>query len=236
MIANTDIERGAITATKLSRNLRLPLTNITAGSSGQVLVGQTNGDPAYKSVTGAVTIDSNGLTEMAATTDGVSEGDSNLYYTDERVDARIRAIRNQSDQLATPKEPGFMPARDKIKLDATPTGSSAVRKYTTIITGTSATASGTDNTFEVTHNLGTYYVFVSVRHPAKPYDATSSSTSVADKIDEDWYTHMDCGYDAETGFQVATVDASYNLSKNKVLINFPVEMTEGDEYLVTIIG
>ncbi len=116
MIANTDIERGAITATKLSRNLRLPLTNITAGSSGQVLVGQTNGDPAYKSVTGVVTIDSNGLTEMAATTDSVSEGDSNLYYTDARVDARIRAVRNQSDQLATAKEPGFMPPQDKVKL------------------------------------------------------------------------------------------------------------------------
>jgi len=235
MIANTDIERGAITATKLSRNLRLPLTNITAGSSGQVLVGQTNGDPAYKSVTGAVTIDSNGLTEMAATTDGVSEGDSNLYYTDERVDARIRAIRNQSDQLATPKEPGFMPAQDKIKLDSAPSGSSAVRKYTTIITGTAATDGVANSVVEVTHNLGTYYVFVSVRHPAYPY-VTSSATSVETKFDEDWYTQMDGGLDGQTGFQAATVDASYNLSKNKVLINFPIGMVEGDEYLVTIIG
>jgi hypothetical protein len=47
---------------------------------------------------------------------------------------------------------------------------------------------------------------------------------------------MDGGLDGQTGFQVATVDASYNLSKHKVLINFPVEMIEGDEFLVTIIG
>ena len=236
MIENRDIQQGAITATKLSKNLRLPLVNIEAGTAGQVPIVQSNGDLAYKAMTGAVTIDSDGLTEMSLTTDTVPEGGSNLYFTDARVDARIRQIKNEADQQATSEEPGFMPKEDKAKLDATPVGSGIVRKYTTIITGTAATEAATDNVFEVTHSLGTHYVFVSVRHPAKPYDPSSSVTSVADKFHEDWYTQMDGGLDDQTGFQVATVDASYNLSKNKVLINFPVEMIEDDEYLVTIIG
>ena len=235
MIENRDIQQGAITATKLSKNLRLPLANVAAGTAGQVPVVQSNGDLAYKAMTGAVTIDSDGLTEMSLTTDTMPEGAGNLYYTDARVDARIRQIKNEADQQATSEEPGFMPKEDKAKLDATPPASSAVRKYTTVITGTAATDGVVNSVVEVTHNLGTYYVFVSVRHPAYPY-VTSSATSVEDKFDEDWYTQMDGGLDGQTGFQAATVDASYNLSKNKVLINFPVEMTEGDEYLVTIIG
>jgi hypothetical protein len=235
VIDNRDIQQGAITATKLSKNLRLPLANVEAGTAGQVPIVQSNGDLAYKALTGAVAIDSDGVTEMALSTDTVPEGDSNLYFTDARVDARIRKIKNQVDQQATSDEAGFMPKEDKAKLDATTSGPSAVRKYTTVIVGTAATESATDNVFEVTHDLDTYYVMVSVRHPAKPY-AASSSTSVADKFDEDWFTQMDGGLDGQTGFQVATVDASYNLSKHKVLINFPVEMIEGDEFLVTIIG
>jgi len=238
VIENRDIQQGAITATKLSKNLRLPLANVEVGTEGQVPVVQSNGDLAYKAIGGDATLDEAGnlAVNLAATsTDTMPEGSSNLYFTDARVDARIRRIKNSAGQQATSEEPGFMPKEDKVKLDATPDATSAVRSYTTIITGTAATEAATNNVFEVTHNLGTYYVFVSVRHPEKPY-ATSSSTSVADKIDEDWYTHMDCGFDSQTGFQVATVDASYNLSKNKVLLNFPVEMIEDDEYLVTIIG
>jgi len=235
MIENRDIQQGAITATKLSKNLRLPLANVAAGTAGQVPVVQSNGDLAYKAMTGAVTIDSDGLTEMSLTTDTMPEGAGNLYYTDARVDARIRQIKNEADQQATSEEPGFMPKEDKAKLDATPPASSAVRKYTTVITGTAATDGVVNSVVEVTHNLGTYYVFVSVRHPAYPY-VTSSATSVEDKFDEDWYTQMDGGLDGQTGFQAATVDASYNLSDMKVLINFPVGMVEDDEYLVTIIG
>ncbi len=235
MIENRDIQQGAITATKLSKNLRLPLANVAAGTAGQVPVVQSNGDLAYKAIGGAVTIDSDGLTEMSLTTDTMPEGAGNLYYTDARVDARIRQIKNEADQQATSEEPGFMPKEDKAKLDATPPASSAVRKYTTVITGTAATDGVVNSVVEVTHNLGTYYVFVSVRHPAYPY-VTSSATSVEDKFDEDWYTQMDGGLDGQTGFQAATVDASYNLSDMKVLINFPVGMVEDDEYLVTIIG
>ena len=222
MIANTDIERGAITATKLSKNLRLPLTNITAGSSGQVLVGQSNGDPAYKTVTGAVTIDSNGLTEMSATSDSVAEGTTNLYYTDERVDARIRAIRNQSDQLATAKEPGFMPSQDKVKLDATPSGSSAIKKFNvTFSWGTEKSGvSYPDGTggkkAQITHPLDSEAVICSVLD----VDGSVSGVSANTQLDMNFEDHV-----------LMSVD-----SPNEVTLTFKVVPAFGETYLVTIIG
>jgi hypothetical protein len=172
VIENRDIQQGAITATKLSKNLRLPLVNIEAGTEGQVPIVQSDGDLAYKAVTGAVTIDSDGLTEMSLTTDTVSEGSSNLYYTDDRVDARIRRIKNFADQQATTEEPGFMPKEDKAKLDATADAASAVRKHSVTIswlvdsavvtfTGSSGTAVGT-----IIHPLDTKAVVVSIQDSA----------------------------------------------------------------------
>ncbi len=223
MIANTDIQQGAVTATKLSKNLRLPLTNITAGSSGQVLVGQSNGDPAYKTVTGAVTIDNNGLTEMSATSDSVAEGTTNLYYTDERVDARIRAIRNQSDQLATAKEPGFMPSRDKAKLDATPSGPSALRKFDVRFTWATAQAGvsypdGTSGTkAKITHPLDSESVICSVMD----VDGSFADVSANTQLDMNFEDHV-----------VVTVD-----SPNEVTLTFnPASSYSGETYLVTIIG
>ena len=172
MIENRDIQQGAITATKLSKNLRLPLGNIEAGTEGQVPIVQSNGDLAYKEVTGAVTIDSDGLTEMVLTTDTVPEGSSNLYYTDDRVDARIRRIKNFADQQATTEEPGFMPKEDKAKLDAAADAASAIRKHSVTIawlvdsdvvtfTGSSGTAVGT-----ISHPLDTKAVVVSIQDSA----------------------------------------------------------------------
>ena len=172
MIENRDIQQGAITATKLSKNLRLPLVNVEAGTAGQVPVVQSNGDLAYKAMTGAVTINSDGLTEMSLTTDTVPEGSSNLYYTDARVDARIRRIKNFADQQATSEEPGFMPKEDKAKLDATADAASAVRKHSVTIswlvdsavvtfTGSSGTAVGT-----IIHPLDTKAVVVSIQDSA----------------------------------------------------------------------
>jgi hypothetical protein len=109
---------------------------------------------------------------MALTTDTVSEGSSNLYYTDDRVDARIRRIKNFADQQATTEEPGFMPKEDKAKLDATADAASAVRKHSVTIswlvdsavvtfTGSSGTAVGT-----IIHPLDTKAVVVSIQDSA----------------------------------------------------------------------
>lgn len=221
MIANTDIERGAITATKLSRNLRLPLANITAGESGQVLIGQANGDLAYKPVTGAMTIDSDGLTEVVVTTDSVSEGTTNLYYTDEKVDARIRALRTGDSQLATTTESGFMPKADKVKVDATPSPSSAVRKFSVEFSwGTDkAKVSYPDGTAgqkaKISHNLRTDFVICSV------LDVDGSLLKGAN-------TQLDLNFDDE----VLLVKNSIN----EITLAFDHEPDAGETYLVTIIG
>ena len=61
MIANTDIERGAITATKLSKNLRLPHVNLAKGNmGGEVLVAAANGDLVSKRLRGAVVVEHTG--------------------------------------------------------------------------------------------------------------------------------------------------------------------------------
>ena len=227
MIANTDIQQGAVTATKLSKNLRLPLKNITAGESGQVLVGQANGDPAYKSMSGAVTIDSDGVTEVSATTDTVTEGPTNLYYTDERVDARIRTLRGDKYHLATNLESGFMHSNDKGKLDTMPPAASSVRKYTTIITG-----DGSETVFTVNHGLGTQNLIVGVRMPVG-----SGGGTLADKFTNESYVQMDVGYDASSpGVMVGHFDSSGNLSDHHVTLQFAGTPGNGDEYLVTIIG
>lgn len=228
MIANTDIQQGAVTATKLSKNLRLPLKNITAGESGQVLVGQANGDPAYKSMSGAVTIDSDGVTEVSATTDTVTEGTTNLYYTDERVDARIRTLRGGQYHLATNLESGFMHSNDKGKLDTIPPAASAVRIYKTTITGDS----GGTTIFTVNHGLGTQNLIASVRMPVG-----SGGGTLADKFTNESYVQMDVGYAASSpGVMVGHFDSSGNLSDHHVTLEFAGPPVDGEEYLVTIIG
>ena len=172
MIENRDIQKGAITATKLSKNLRLQLANVEAGTAGEVPVVQSNGDLAYKAMTGAVTIDSDGLTEMDLSTDTVPEGSSNLYYTDDRVDARIRRIKNFADQQATQEEPGFMPKEDKVKLDATADAVSTIRKHSVTISWlndsaeVTFTGSGSSAVGTISHPLDTKAVVVSIQDSA----------------------------------------------------------------------
>lgn len=64
MITNDQIAQGAITETKLSKNLRLSHTNIAAVGAGQVLVGNDSGDLSAATMTGDVTISSTGATTL----------------------------------------------------------------------------------------------------------------------------------------------------------------------------
>ena len=106
---------------------------------------------------------------------------------------------------------------------------SPVDKYTATVTGD---ASGT-TIFYVTHNLGTYYVVVSVRHPII---TGTSATSIDEMFDEDQYTLMDVGHSVAPGVEVATINALGNVCDNCIAIRFPSAPADGDEYLVTIIG
>ena len=194
MIENRDIQQGAVTLTKLSKNLRLPLANVEAGTAGQVPVVQSNGDLAYKAIGGDATLDADGslaVTLAATTTDTIPEGSSNLYYTDARVDARIRQIKHEADQQATNEEPGFMPKEDKAKLDATPSVASTVRKFEVTIawgddaSNVSFSGSGDSAVGTIRHPLDTKAIVVSIQDAAgrwqdieyDPFTVTVSSSS-----------------------------------------------------------
>ena len=227
MIENRDIQVGAVTLTKLSKNLRLPLKNLAAGSVGQIPVVQADGDLGLVSVSGDGTIDAAGnlTVDLAATsTDTVPEGDSNLYYTDARVDARIRKIRNEADQLATTEEPGFMPKEDKQKLDRvdeTPSTSSSVTvkefyvKWDNAAESTpadTASFSGTDVT--LTHNLGTPFVITSV------LDITG---------------HLGTA-NAYADVNASTDVVVIKVSDNETKLSFNGEPDADDDFKVTILG
>jgi hypothetical protein len=64
MITNDQIAQGAITETKLSKNLRLSHSNIAAVQAGQVLVGNDSGDLSAATMSGDVTISSTGATTL----------------------------------------------------------------------------------------------------------------------------------------------------------------------------
>ena len=227
MIENRDIQVGAVTFTKLSKNLRLPLKNLASGSAGQIPVVQADGDLGLVSVSGDGTLDEAGtLTVDLATTstDNVPEGDSNLYYTDARVDARIRKIRNEADQLATTEEPGFMPKEDKQKLDRvneTPSTSNSVTvkefyvKWDNAAESTpadTASFSGTDVT--LTHNLGTPFVITSV------LDITG---------------HLGTA-NAYADVNASTDVVVIKVSDNETKLSFNGEPDADDDFKVTILG
>ena len=227
MIENRDIQVGAVTLTKLSKNLRLPLKNLAAGSAGQIPVVQADGDLGLVSVSGDGTIDAAGnlTVDLAATsTDNVPEGDSNLYYTDARVDARIHKIKNEADQLATTEEPGFMPKEDKQKLDRvdeTPSTSSSVTvkefyvKWDNAAESTpadTASFSGTDVT--LTHNLGTPFVITSV------LDITG---------------HLGTA-NAYADVNASTDVVVIKVSDNETKLSFNGEPDADDDFKVTILG
>jgi len=227
VIENRDIQVGAVTLTKLSKNLRLPLKNLAAGSAGQIPVVQADGDLGLVAITGDGTIDANGnlTVDLAATlTDNVPEGDNNLYYTDARVDARIRKIKNEADQQATNEEPGFMPKEDKQKLDRvdeTPSTSSSVTvkefyvKWDNAAESTpadTASFSGTDVT--LTHNLGTPFVITSV------LDITG---------------HLGTA-NAYADVNASTDVVVIKVSDNETKLSFNVEPDADDDFKVTILG
>ena len=64
MIENQDIVQGAITKTKLSKNLRLDLTNLPKGTAGQIPVVQADGNWGLVDLSGDISIAENGVTTV----------------------------------------------------------------------------------------------------------------------------------------------------------------------------
>ena len=102
-------------------------------------------------------------------------------------------------------------------------------KYTATVTGDASET----KIFYVTHNLGTYHVVVSVRHPII---TGSSATTIDEMFDAQQYTMMDVGHSSAPGVEVATINSSGNACNNCIALRFPEAPEDGDEYLVTVIG
>ena len=228
MIENRDIQVGAVTLTKLSKNLRLPFSNIVKGTAGQIPVVQADGDLGFVNVSGDGTLDETGSLTVnlgATSTDDMPEGGNNLYYTDARVDARIRKIKNNVDQQATTAEPGFMPKEDKQKLDRvdeTPTTSSniTVKEFYVKWDNTSESTPIGDVSFSgdevtMTHNLGTPFVITSV------LDVTG---------------HFGGGANAYADVNATTDVVVLKVSDNATKLSFQTEPTADDDFKVTILG
>ena len=64
MIENQDIVQGAITKTKLSKNLRLDFTNLPKGTAGQIPVAQSDGNWGLVDLSGDISIAANGATTV----------------------------------------------------------------------------------------------------------------------------------------------------------------------------
>jgi len=64
MITNDQISQGAVTATKLSKNLRLPHTNLKAVNAGQVLLGDAGGNLSPTRISGDISISSSGVATL----------------------------------------------------------------------------------------------------------------------------------------------------------------------------
>jgi hypothetical protein len=161
----------------------------------------------------------------ATSTDGMPEGGNNLYYTDARVDARIRKIKNEVDQQATSEEPGFMPKEDKQKLDRvdeTPSTSSniTIKEFYVKWDNTSESTPSGDVSFSgdevtMTHNLGTPFVITSV------LDVTG---------------HFGGGANAYADVNATTDVVVLKVSDNETKLSFQTEPTADDDFKVTILG
>jgi|TARA_B100000686_G_C16776892_1_gene969061 hypothetical protein len=228
VIENRDIQVGAVTLTKLSKNLRIPFSNIVKGTAGQIPVVQADGDLGFVNVSGDGTLDEAGSLTVnlgATSTDDMPEGGNNLYYTDARVDERIRKIKNEADQQATSEEPGFMPKEDKQKLDRvdeTPTTSGiiTVKEFYVKWDNVSASTPGGDVSFSGTdvtmvHNLGTPFVLTSVM------DITG---------------HLGGGANSYADVNASSDVVVHYVSDNETKLSFNSEPDADDDFKVTILG
>ena len=64
MITNDQISQGAITETKLSKNLRLPHTNLKSVNSAQVLLGNADGNLTPTTISGDISLSASGVATL----------------------------------------------------------------------------------------------------------------------------------------------------------------------------
>ena len=308
MIENKDIAPGAVTEPKLSKNLRIKLTNLEKGASAQLPIVQSDGSMAYKAIGGDATLADDGtltVTTSTTTTGETVQGPagpagaagptgatgaqgatgpagSDANVTAENVDGALGFTGSTAGLVKRTADNAFeldtatysttshthahadltsVSANQHIDWTAASAGTIHATNYTdtTYSVGDggltqknfttadktkldtfkgkyTATLTGDDSTtiFYVTHNLGTYHVVVSVRHPIPT--GSESASSIDEMFDYDHYTLMDVGYSLSSGVEVATINGAGNPCEDCIAIRFPDAPADGDDYLVTIIG
>ena len=207
MISNTDIAQGAVTETKLSKNLRLKFKNIETGTAGQVPVVQADGSMAYKTIGGDATLAEDGtltvikelVTRVTTTTPvNINDVDKSMGFEGEEKGYVKRAGDNKfelDDRLSGTK--AFYVKWDNTA-ESTPPGM--------------VSFSGTDVT--LTHNLNTPFIITSV------LDITGHLGVV------NGYADVNASSDGVV----------IKVSDNETKLSFNSEPTADDDFKVTILG
>jgi len=89
MVENQDIVQGAITKTKLSKNLRLDLTNLPQGTVGQIPIVQSDGNWGLVELSGDISIAADGVTTVI----------NNAEITAADIDTAFNFIHDQNGYI-----------------------------------------------------------------------------------------------------------------------------------------
>ena len=233
MVENQDIVQGAITKTKLSKNLRLDLTNLPKGTAGQIPIIQPDGNWGLVGLSGDVSIAADGVTTVI----------NNAEITAADIDTAFNFIHDQKGYLhRSPQKEGDTVVYDventnyvtEVINNVNNVATGATKKFTKTITG-----DGSSTDFSITHNLKTYDIVVSVRYAIDPFNDNSGAapSDMDDVFDYSYYTHSDVGFAGTGGTEVATWNtAQHEISKNQISLRFNPAPRDGHVYRVTIIG
>jgi len=167
MVENQDIVQGAITKTKLSKNLRLDLTNLPQGTAGQIPIIQSDGNWGLVGLSGDISIAADGTTTVL----------NNAEITAADIDTAFNFIHDENGYIVrSPQREGQTTVYEVdnstyvTEVVAAAHAEHAVttkgtRKYTRTITwGTNDPdhVSFSGDVATVTHSLNTEFITVSV--------------------------------------------------------------------------
>ena len=218
MVENQDIVQGAITKTKLSKNLRLDLTNLPQGTVGQIPIIQSDGNWGLVGLSGDVSIAADGVTTVI----------NNAEITAADIDTAFNFIHDQNGYLRrSPQKEG-----DTVIYEVENTS-----HVTEIINNVNTVATGATKKFSATIIWGTDIANVvsfdgdvaTVTHGRKTEFITVSIIDVDGAVCEP----------AANGF--VDLDAmltivSHDSNTIKIGIATGASVSAGDEFKLTVIG
>lgn len=221
MIENQDIAQGAVSKTKLSKNLRLDLTNLPKGTVGQIPIVQADGNWGLVNLSGDISIAADGTTTVVnnATINAADIDTAFNFLTDQRG---FVFRKGQQDYTVDDKNYATEIVA-ATHADHAATTSALVKRFThNLIWGASHTStnypSGTapdyNSLVSINHNLDTNYIVGSVAD----VDGTIKSAG----------EQMDMNFEDEVLLKVT--------SSNSITLEFNHLPALNEEYYVTIIG